>query len=281
VVGVPAFAFAPTCSGPRPCWRFHRRHASPLSAPPLYHNHAVTITRGADGNCNHIREDYGDSLRHISQQLRLLRGVSLHFAALGRACGVPKRRPSIAIHSGLPSGRPIVGARSIRVVVAASVGMARSAAKSGISARNGATVASSSSSRELRPSARPWPVLGTAHQPRDHRIESDVTDRRQRLRLVHHHRPKATLEQMARPPEASVDGSGVAPVRFGKRRPQPVRVRRRHAKWASLAGGRGWASGNRPRLLCRRAASPRRPDADRGDSRRPRKTSARADCRAG
>jgi len=38
----------------------------------------------------------------------------------------------------------MVGARSIRVVVAASVGMARSAAKSGIRARNGATVASSS-----------------------------------------------------------------------------------------------------------------------------------------
>jgi hypothetical protein len=82
--------------------------------------------------------------------------------------------------------------------------------------------------RELRPSARPRPVLGTAHQPRDHRIESDVTRRRQQMRLVHHHRAKATLEQMARLPEASVDGPGVAPVRFGKGRPQPVRVRRRH-----------------------------------------------------
>jgi hypothetical protein len=48
------------------------------------------------------------------------------------------------------------------------------------------------------------------------------------MRLVHHHRTKATLEQMARPPEPSVDRPGVAPVRFGKGRPQPVRVRRRH-----------------------------------------------------
>jgi hypothetical protein len=40
----------------------------------------------------------------------------------------------------------MVEARSIRVVVAASVGIARSAAKSGISARNGAAVVSSSSS---------------------------------------------------------------------------------------------------------------------------------------
>ena len=80
--------------------------------------------------------------------------------------------------------------------------------------------------RELRPSARTWPVLRTAHQPRDHRIERDVTRRRQQMRLVHHYRPKAALEQMARPPEASVDGPGIAPMRFGKGRPQPVRVRR-------------------------------------------------------
>ena len=39
----------------------------------------------------------------------------------------------------------MVGARSIRAVFAASAGMARSAAKSGISGRNGATVANSSS----------------------------------------------------------------------------------------------------------------------------------------
>jgi hypothetical protein len=37
------------------------------------------------------------------------------------------------IHSGRQSGRPLVGARSIRVVVAGSVGMASSAVKSGIS----------------------------------------------------------------------------------------------------------------------------------------------------
>jgi hypothetical protein len=48
------------------------------------------------------------------------------------------------------------------------------------------------------------------------------------MRLVHHHRPKAALEQMARPTEASVDGPDVATVRFGKGRPYPVRVRRRH-----------------------------------------------------
>jgi hypothetical protein len=40
----------------------------------------------------------------------------------------------------------MVGARSIRGVVAGSAGVARSAAKSGTSARNGAAVVSSSSS---------------------------------------------------------------------------------------------------------------------------------------
>jgi ABC-type transport system substrate-binding protein len=52
----------------------------------------------------------------------------------------PSCRSSAAIHSGAPSGRPIVGARSIRAVVAGSAGALSSAAKSGI------TVAGSSSS---------------------------------------------------------------------------------------------------------------------------------------
>jgi hypothetical protein len=57
---------------------------------------------------------------------------------------------------------------------------------------------------KLRPGARPWPIFSAAHQPGDHRIKRDVTRRRHQVRLVHHHRPKATLEQMARPPEPSV-----------------------------------------------------------------------------
>jgi len=70
----------------------------------------------------------------------------------------------------------MVGARSIRLVVAGSAGAARRAAKSGISARNGATVASSSSSP-----AKWARALDHGHssarlsQPRDHRIERDVT----------------------------------------------------------------------------------------------------------
>lgn len=61
------------------------------------------------------------------------------FAGCQRASRAGAR---IATHSDLLSGRPMVEARSIRVVAAAAFGMARSAAKSEISARNGATVAS-------------------------------------------------------------------------------------------------------------------------------------------
>ena len=118
------------------------------------------------------------------------------------AKGRPSRRSSIAIHSGLPSGRPMVGARSIRAVVA-SVGRARSAAR-----------ATAPPLRARQPRPRAAPACSTMASPRhgsptrDHRIESDITGRRQQMRLVDHHRAEATLEQMARPPEPSVDGPG-------------------------------------------------------------------------
>jgi hypothetical protein len=41
---------------------------------------------------------------------------------------------------------------------------------------------------------RPWPILGVPHQPHDHRIERDVTRRRQQVRLVHHDSAEAALE---------------------------------------------------------------------------------------
>jgi hypothetical protein len=49
--------------------------------------------------------------------------------------------------------------------------------------------------REMCADARPWPVLGTAHQRRDHRIERDVTHGRQQVRRAHHHRTEAALER--------------------------------------------------------------------------------------
>ena len=148
------------------------------------------------------------------------------------AKGRPSRRLSIAIHpasqaGGRWSGPARSGSSSPRRWAWREVLQNRGSARA---------TAPPLSTRHPRPRAAPgcstWPVFGAAHQPRDRRIERDVTRRRQQMRLVHHHRAKANLEQMARPAEPSVDGLGAAPVRFGEGRPQPVRVRRRHAKWA-------------------------------------------------
>ena len=142
------------------------------------------------------------STSHGSCAGRAVSGSTRGFGpGLRGAKGRPSRRSSIAIHSGLPSGRPMAGTRSIRVVAAASAGIARRAAKSEISARNGATVVNSSSSPASCARVLDRGQRGTAHQPRDHRIERDVPRRRQQMRLVHHHRAKATLEQMVRPSE--------------------------------------------------------------------------------
>ena len=94
----------------------------------------------------------------------------------------------------------MAGTRSIRVVAAASAGIAKRAAKLEISARYRATVVNSSSSPASCARVLGRGQRGTAHQPRDHRIERDLP-RRQQMRLIHHHRAKATLEQMARPSE--------------------------------------------------------------------------------
>jgi hypothetical protein len=74
------------------------------------------------------------------------------------------RRSSTAIHSGAPSGRPMVGARSIRTVVAGLAGAPRNAAKSGTSAQRRRGCQLVILAREMSAGARPRPVLGTAHQ---------------------------------------------------------------------------------------------------------------------
>ena len=69
-------------------------------------------------------------------------------------------------------------------------------------------------------------MLGTAHEPRGHCIQRDAT-RRQQARLVHHHRAEAALENM------TVQWNErswlrCTAVRFGKSRPQPIVIGRRH-----------------------------------------------------
>jgi len=48
--------------------------------------------------------------------------------------------------------------------------------------------------REMGTGPRPWPILGVPHQPRDDRIERDVTHRRQQVRHVHPNSAEAALE---------------------------------------------------------------------------------------
>jgi hypothetical protein len=147
--------------------------------------------------------EYGDSLLYVSRQLRWSRGVRLHSRFWTGFAGCQREAEPALEHRdsfGLPSGRPMAATRSIRVVAAASAGIARRAAKSEISARNGAAVVNSSSSPASCARVLGRGQRGTAHQPRDHRIERD-RPRRQQMRLIHHHRAKATLEQMARPSE--------------------------------------------------------------------------------
>jgi hypothetical protein len=176
--------------------------------------------------------------------------VSPPLAAWGRVCGVPKGRPSrrssIAIHSGLPSGRPMAGTSSIRVVAAASAGIARRAAKSEISARNGATVVNSSSSPASCARVLDHGQRGTAHQatiglsatppPTDAACPS----------------PLRQSDPGTDGPSIGTDADrrGIVPARLGKDRPRPIRVRRR------TPSGRDWASDNRPRLICRRGGQP-------------------------
>jgi len=97
------------------------------------------------------------STSHGSCAGRAVSGSTRGFGpGLRGAKGRSSRRSSIALHSGLPSGRPMAGTRSIRVVAAASAGIAKRAAKLEISARNRATVVNSSSSpASCRPSVQP------------------------------------------------------------------------------------------------------------------------------
>jgi hypothetical protein len=145
------------------------------------------------------------------------------------ANGRPSRRSSCAIHSGAPSGRPMVGPRSIRAVVSGSGRRCQKRGKIGHQgAQRGYPRQLVVLAREMRAGVRPRPVFGAARQLRDYRIEHDVTRGRHQVRLVHYHCAEAALERMPRPAEPRVDGPRVAPVRFGKRRPQPIAAGWRH-----------------------------------------------------
>ena len=162
----------------------------------------------------------------------------------------PSLRSIIAIHSGLPSGRPMVGAPldpGRRRRVGRHGEKRRKIGDQGAQRRRRCELVILA--RELRPSARPWPVLATAHQPRDHRIESDVTGAANKCGSSITTAPKRPWNRWPIHRNRPRCSAGALRQRLPASHPRPP---------ASRSGGPDRASGNKPRLLCGRGAPPRR-----------------------
>jgi len=69
---------------------------------------------------------------------------------------------------------------------------------------------------EMGRRTRPGPFFGSGHKARAHRIELDIACARQQMRLVHGHRRKTALPQLAAPTLAKIDAPRIAPMRIGK-----------------------------------------------------------------
>jgi hypothetical protein len=151
--------------------------------------------------CRKIRDqcgDYGDSLLYVSQQLCLLRGVPLHsrlwagFAGCQRAAepALEHRDPFRPPQRAADRRGPLDAGRRRRVGRRGE--KRREIGDQRAQRRHRCELVILA--RELRPSAGPWPIFGTAHQPRDHRIERDVTRRRQQMSPATRPRPPASRQ---------------------------------------------------------------------------------------
>ncbi len=153
--------------------------------------------RVPDGRPLQLR-DYGDSLLEASQQPRLPCAVPL-YAPLGAGFAGCQRPAELALERRDPfrrpkrsadRGGPFNSGRHRRVdrhrEKPGKIGDQR------VQWRDRRQLIMLA--REMSAGARPWPVFGTGHQPRDHRIKSDVTRCRQQMRLVHHHCAEAALK---------------------------------------------------------------------------------------
>ena len=68
--------------------------------------------------------------------------------------------------------------------------------------------------RQMRPGARPGPVLGPRDQACAHRVHRHIAGGGDQVGLVHDYRGKSVLEQMPGPAAARIDEVGVAPMRL-------------------------------------------------------------------
>jgi hypothetical protein len=117
---------------------------------------------------------------------------------------------STAIHSGVPSGRPIVGVRSIRAVCRR---VGRFAAEGRQNREAAHATALQLPTRHRRPARCARPLdHGEPSTPRTNPettgFKRDIAGHRREIRFVYHHRAKAALEEMAGPAEPGVNDSG-------------------------------------------------------------------------
>ncbi len=66
--------------------------------------------------------------------------------------------------------------------------------------------------RDVRGSTRPAPVLGPLGQAGADRVERDIAQRADQMRLVHRHRAEAALPQMAGHAHPGIDVAGIVAV---------------------------------------------------------------------
>ena len=123
-----------------------------------------------------------------------------------------------------PIGRPILSERRSASERRASSPEDSSAAKSGMRSSTGGGVGDAIAPRGIEQSvhARPTPRLGPRDQPGAHRIERDIPERRQQMRLIHRHAAEAALPEMSGALFARVDAPGIGPMHFRERRAQCI-----------------------------------------------------------
>ena len=80
--------------------------------------------------------------------------------------------------------------------------------------------------RQMRPQARPPPILGTADEPGADWVQADVAGCGGKMRFVQGHRSEARLEQMSGLARAGIDEARVAPMRLAERAGESVGMRR-------------------------------------------------------
>jgi len=71
---------------------------------------------------------------------------------------------------------------------------------------------------------RPAPGICAINHARSHRVERNITQRSQQMRLIHHYATKAPLPKMTRSLSVRMDTTSISAVRFGQRTAQGINM---------------------------------------------------------